>query len=143
LEDKLVVSNYVQVSGHCKIETGVWLSGMVLLHQFVTIGKWVYASGLAGINRDIAPFLLVSGHYPMRIRGVNKRGMVRAGLTEEQQKSVLEAYKKLYRSRGTLVNNAKELAQQDGLDENVKAMVDTIIKSSEHRYSRYLELFRH
>jgi UDP-N-acetylglucosamine acyltransferase len=143
LEDKLVLSNYVQISGHCKIETGVWLSGMVLLHQFVTIGKWVYASGLAGINRDIAPFLLVSGHYPMRIRGVNKRGMARAGLNEEQQKDVLQAYKKLYRSGGTLVSNAKELAQQDGLDENVKAMVDTILKSSEHRYSRYLELFRH
>jgi UDP-N-acetylglucosamine acyltransferase len=143
LEDKLVVSNYVQVSGHCKIETGVWLSGMVLLHQFVTIGKWVYASGLTGINRDIAPFLLISGHYPMRVRGVNKRGMIRAGLNEEQQKNVLHAYKKLYRSPGTLISNAKELAQQDGLDENVKAMVDTIIKSSEQRYSRHLELFRH
>ena len=37
LEDKIVMSNYVQISGHCKIETGVWLSGMVLLHQFITI----------------------------------------------------------------------------------------------------------
>jgi UDP-N-acetylglucosamine acyltransferase len=64
LEDHIVMSNYVQISGHCKIETGVWLSGMVLLHQFVTIGKWCYAAGLAGINRDIPPFLIVSGHYP-------------------------------------------------------------------------------
>jgi UDP-N-acetylglucosamine acyltransferase len=143
IENKIVMSNFVQVSGHCKIETGAWLSGMVLLHQFVTIGKWVYASGLAGINRDIAPFLLVSGHYPMRVRGVNKRGMIRAGLNEEQQKNVLHAYKKLYRSPGTLVNNAKELAKQQDLDENVKAMVDNILKSNEHRYSRYLESFRH
>jgi len=143
LEDKIVMSNFVQISGHCKIETGAWLSGMVLLHQFVTIGKWVYAAGMTGINRDIPPFLVVSGHYPPLIRGVNKRGMTRAGLSEEQQKNVLHAYKKLYRSPGTLLNNAKELAQKDGLDENVKAMVDTILKSSEHRYSRYLELFRH
>ncbi|MFA5240288.1 MAG: acyl-[acyl-carrier-protein]--UDP-N-acetylglucosamine O-acyltransferase, partial [Phycisphaerae bacterium] len=27
IEDKVVMSNYVQVSGHCRIETGVWLSG--------------------------------------------------------------------------------------------------------------------
>jgi len=60
LEDKIVISNYAQISGHCKIETGVWLSGMVLLHQFVTIGKWVYAAGLAGINKDVPPFLTVS-----------------------------------------------------------------------------------
>lgn len=143
LEDKIVMSNYVQISGHCKIETGVWLSGMVLLHQFVTVGKWCYASGLAGINHDIPPFLIVSGHYPLRVRGVNKRGLVRAGLTEQQQKKISEAYKKLYRKKGSLIENAKELAQQNSLDENVREMVDMVIKSNEHRFGRYLETFRH
>jgi len=142
LEDKIVMSNYVQISGHCKIETGVWLSGMVLLHQFVTVGKWCYASGLAGINHDIPPFLIVSGHYPLRVRGVNKRGLVRAGLTEQQQKNIYEAYKKLYRNKGSLIENAKELAQHNGLDKNVREMVDMILKSSEHRFGRYLETFR-
>ena len=143
LEDKIVMSNYVQISGHCKIETGVWFSGMVLLHQFITIGKWCYAAGLAGINRDVPPFLIVSGHYPPRVRGVNKRGLVRAGLNEQQQQEVIEAYKKLYRQDGTLLENAKALAAEGGLDENVRAMTDAIIKSNEHRYGRYLETFRH
>lgn len=143
LEDKIVMSNYVQVSGHCKIETGVWLSGMVLLHQFVTIGKWSYAAGLAGINKDVPPFLIVSGHYPPRVRGVNKRGMVRAGLNEEQQQKIFEAYHKLYRQGGALLENAKTLSQENGLDENVRAMIDTITKSSQHQYGRYLEIFRH
>ena len=139
IEDKIVMSNYVQISGHCRIETGVWFSGMVLLHQFVTIGKWCYAAGLAGINRDIPPFLIVSGHYPPRVRGVNKRGMERAGLSEQQQEKVFEAYQKLYRQNGTLLENARALAQEGGLDENVQAMIDIITKSSEHRYGRYLE----
>jgi UDP-N-acetylglucosamine acyltransferase len=144
LEDRIVMANYVQISGHCKIETGVWLSGVALLHQFVTLGKWCYAAGLAGVNRDIPPFLIVSGHYPPRIRGVNKRGMERAGLTEQQQQNVLDAYKKLYRTDGSsLLSNARLLAQDDGLDENVRAMVDMIIKSSEQRFGRYLEKFRH
>jgi UDP-N-acetylglucosamine acyltransferase len=143
LEDRIVLSNYVQISGHCRIETGVWLSGMVLLHQFVTIGRWCYAAGLAGINHDIPPFLIVSGHYPPRVRGVNKRGLTRAGLSEQQQQSICEAYHTLYRSGGTLLENAKALAQQDGLDENVRAMIDVITKSSEHRFGRYLERFRH
>jgi len=143
LEDKIVMSNYVQISGHCRIETGVWLSGMVLLHQFVTLGKWCYAAGLAGINHDVPPFVIVSGHYPPRIRGVNKRGLVRAGLSEQSQQKVIRAYKKLYRSDGVLLEKAKALAAEDALDENVAAMVDVIIKSGEHRFGRYLETFRH
>jgi UDP-N-acetylglucosamine acyltransferase len=142
LEDKIVMSNYVQISGHCKIETGVWLSGMVGLHQFVTMGKWCYAAGLSGINRDVPPFLTVSGHYPLKVRGVNKRGLKRAGLTEEQQQQVIDAYRKLYRKGGALLENAKALAQEDGLDENVQAMVDMIIRSSQHQFGRYLEKFR-
>jgi UDP-N-acetylglucosamine acyltransferase len=143
LEDKIVMSNYDQISGHCRIETGIWLSGMVLLHQFVTIGKWCYAAGLAGINHDVPPFLIVSGHYPPTIRGVNRRGLVRAGLSEEQQQKICEAYDKLYRQGGALLENAKALSQEDGLDENVRAMIDAITKSSEHRFGRYLEKFRH
>jgi len=143
LEDKIVMSNYSQVSGHCRIETGVWFSGMVVIHQFVTIGTWCYAAGLAGINRDIPPFLIVSGHYPPRIRGVNKRGLKRAGFSEKQQQNIFEAYEKLYRKGGSLLENVKALSQEDGLDENVRAMIDKIQKSSEHRYGRYLEKFRH
>jgi len=142
LEDKIVISNYCQMAGHCHLQTGVWLSGMVLLHQFVTIGKWCYAAGLAGINKDVPPFLTVSGHYPPRVRGVNKRGLIRAGLSQQQQRQIFEAYKKLYRQGGALLENAKLLAQQDGLDENVRAMTDMITKSSQQRFGRYLELFR-
>jgi UDP-N-acetylglucosamine acyltransferase len=144
VEDKVVMSNYTQLSGHCKIETGVWLSGMVLIHQFTIIGKWSYAAGMAGINHDIPPFLIVSGHYPPKIRGVNKRGLMRAGLDEQQQKAVMEAYRKLYRnSNRPLLENAKALSAEGGLDENVRAIVDAIIRSNEHRFGRYLESFRH
>ncbi|MBN2456759.1 MAG: acyl-ACP--UDP-N-acetylglucosamine O-acyltransferase [Sedimentisphaerales bacterium] len=143
IEDKTIISNYVQISGHCRIETGVWLSGMVAIHQFVTVGKWCYAAGLTGINRDIPPFLIVSGHYPPKVRGVNKRGMKRAGLTELQQQRVMEAYKKLYRrSEQPLLDRARDLAGQEGLDDNVHTMVEAIIRSSQHRFGRYLEQFR-
>lgn len=139
LEDKIVLSNYVQIGGHCRIETGAWLSGLAASHQFVTIGKWCYVAGLAGIIRDIPPFLIISGHYPQKVRGVNARGMVRAGLDEQQKENICRAYKKLYRQGSVLLENAKALAADDGIDENVKAMIDTITKSSEHRFGRYLE----
>ncbi len=142
LEDRLVLSNYVQISGHCRIETGVWLSGMVLLHQFVTVGRWCYAAGMAGLNHDVTPFTIVSGHYPPEVRGVNKRGLARAGLSEQQQENIIEAYKRLYRNGQPLLETATEMAAEQDHDENVRAMVDTIINSSKHRFGRYLETFR-
>jgi UDP-N-acetylglucosamine acyltransferase len=142
LEDKIVLSNYTQISGHCRLENGVWLSGVVAVHQFVTIGKWCYAAGFAGINHDVPPFVIVSGHYPPIVRAVNKRGMYRAGLNPQQQENIMTGFKRLYRTPGPLLSNAKALAAQDGLDENVRAMVDAIIKSSKHRFGRYLELSR-
>jgi acyl-[acyl carrier protein]--UDP-N-acetylglucosamine O-acyltransferase len=63
-------------------------------------------------------------------------------LAPEQQQRIYEAYRKLYRRGGALLENAKALAQEDTLDENVKAMVDAITKSSEHQFGRYLETFR-
>jgi UDP-N-acetylglucosamine acyltransferase len=143
LEDKLVLSNYVQVSGHSRIGIGAWLSGLVVTHQFITVGKWCYAAGLAGLNHDVPPFVIVSGHYPPKVRCVNKRGLDRAGLNEQQQANIFDAFKRLYRNGLPLLENAKALAQQDDIDENVRAMVDNIINSSKHRYGRYLETFRH
>jgi len=142
LEDKIVISNYSQISGHCKIETGVWLSGMVAVHQFVTFGKWCYAAGFSGVNHDVPPFVIISGHYPPEVRSVNKRGLNRAGFSQDQQNRITEAFKRIYRGEGPLLDRVRELAAEDGLDENVRAMIESIMKSSEHRFGRYLESMR-
>ncbi len=142
VDDKVVLSNYVQIGGHCKLEKGVWISGMAASHQFVTLGAWCFVAGLSGLARDIPPFLIVSGQHPPKIRGVNKRGLKRAGLTDEQQDHIYGAYKQLYRQPGTLLANAQTLAQQDGLDENVRVLIDAIFKSCQHRFGRYRETLR-
>jgi UDP-N-acetylglucosamine acyltransferase len=143
LEDRIVLTNCVQLAGHCHLETGVWLSGLVGLHQFVTIGRWAYAAGMSTLTRDVPPFVIVCGSYPLRVRGLNTRGLKRAGLSVQQQQAILDAYKKLYRQGGALLENAHRLAEQDGLDDNVRAMVEAIERSSQHRFGRYLESFRH
>lgn len=142
LDDNIVISNCTQISGHCKIETGAWLSGMVAVHQFVTIGKWCYAAGYTGINHDVTPFVIVSGHYPLEIRAINKRGLTRAGLTPEEQSSVFDAYKFIWRNNGPVLERVKELAEQGNLTEPVQAMVDSLLRGSKQRFGRHLELYR-
>jgi UDP-N-acetylglucosamine acyltransferase len=143
LGDKIVISNCTQISGHCKIETGAWLSGMVAVHQFVTIGKWCYAAGYTGINHDVPPFVIVSGHYPVEVRAINKRGLARAGLNEQQQAEVFKAYKFIWRSDEPVMERVKAMAARDGLDENVKAICEAMLRSSQQRFGRHLELHRH
>jgi len=142
LEDKIVISNYTQVSGHCKIETGVWLSGLVAIHQFCTVGRWCYAAGYTGINHDVPPFVIISGHYPHEVRALNKRGMTRAGLSEEQKAALFEAFKFIWRSDKPVLSQVHLLAEQDGLEEPVKALVESLLNSSRQRFGRYRELFR-
>jgi UDP-N-acetylglucosamine acyltransferase len=115
---------------------------MVAVHQFVTIGKWCYAAGFTGINHDVPPFVIVSGHYPVEIRAVNKRGLARAGLNEEQQRKIYEAFKFIWRSDEPVMERVKTLAVSEGLDENVKAICDAMLTSSTQRFGRHLELHR-
>ena len=142
VEDNIVLSNLVQIAGHVHIETGAWLAGLAASHQFVTIGKWSFIAGQAGLARDAPPFLIISGQHPPKVRGVNKRGLKRAGLSEQQQERINAAYRQLYRQGGTLLANAKTLAAQDGLDDNVRALVENIFRSCQHRFGRYLEVLR-
>jgi UDP-N-acetylglucosamine acyltransferase len=140
--DKVVLSNYVQIAGHVEIGTGAWFAGMSGSHQFVTVGRWSFITGLAGITRDVPPFLIISGHYPAKIRGVNKRGLLRAGLNPKQQEDIYAAYKQLYRRGSSLLANARALAEQNGIDENVRDLVESIFKSHQHRFGRYRESLR-
>lgn len=142
LEDKIVISNCTQVSGHCKIETGAWLSGMVAVHQFVTIRQWCYAAGYTGINHDVPPFVIVSGSYPMQVRAINKRGLARAGMDKDQQAKAMDAYKHIWRSGRPVMEAVKELSEQGDLDQSVQLIVNSLMKSSEQRFGRYLEQFR-
>ena len=143
VEDRVVLTNLVQVAGQCHLETGVWLSGVVGLHQFVTVGRWAYAAAFSMLTRDVPPFVIVCGTYTARVRGVNTRGLRRAGLNTDRQQRIVDAYRRLYRQGGTLLENARKLAEQDGRDENVGAMIEAIERSSRHRFGRYLESFRH
>lgn len=142
LEDDIIMSNYSQISGHCKIERGVWFSGMVTVHQFCTIGKWAYATGLTGINHDIPPYLIASGHYPCLVRAVNKRGLDRAGLSDDDKAAVMSTFRKVYRSEDTIIASATKLKEQGDLLPAANEIVDAILNGSKHRYGRYLESFR-
>ena len=144
VEDNAVIGNNCLFSGHCKVESNAWLSAKCGIHQFVTIGRFAYAAGLTTIPADVPPFVRVAGVYPFKVRGLNTIGLQRAGFSPESIEALDEAYRRLYRRRrGSIAQVLEEMLSLDGLDENVKYLLEFLQRSFQHRLGRYQELFRH
>jgi UDP-N-acetylglucosamine acyltransferase len=145
MEDHVVLANVCQIAGYCRIERNAWLSGCAGTHQFVTIGRFAYAAACAVMVYDIPPFVKVAGSYPCEVRGVNATGLRRAGVADESVAALGRACRRLYwRKDGqTLAAALTELAAQDGLDENVRYLLDAVQRSTQSRMGRYRERLRH
>jgi len=95
--------NYVGLSGGCRIDDRVILSGMSGLHQFVHIGRMAMIGGYCKVNNDIPPFVLVDGP-PMKIYGLNSVGLRRAGFSAELRTSLKQAFRLLCLENGSLID---------------------------------------
>ena len=114
-----VLSNSVQVAGHVKIEDNAIVGGCLGIHQFVHIGHLAMVGGMTRVDRDVPPFTLAEGH-PGRLRGLNRVGIKRSGLIENNlldQKLLQKIWNLLFKSDYVL-SNALDLALQEELDDS-------------------------
>lgn len=94
----IVFANSASLAGHVHVEDFAILGGFTLVHQFTRIGGYCMTSMGSAINRDVPPYLIVSGNYAEPI-GVNKIGLKRRGFSDEAIRAIINAYKLLVRSR--------------------------------------------
>jgi UDP-N-acetylglucosamine acyltransferase len=93
-----VIANLSIMGGHVKIEDDVGVSGLVAIHQFVTIGRLSYVGGWARVSMDVPPFMLVAGQGDQaRVVGVNSIALVRKGIPQETILALKRAHKILWR----------------------------------------------
>jgi UDP-N-acetylglucosamine acyltransferase len=90
--DGTLLANGVQLAGHVTVEEGANLSGLVAVHQFVTIGAMAFIGGCSRVNQDIPPYVMAVGN-PVELYGLNTVGLERAGIASD----TLVALKRLYR----------------------------------------------
>ncbi len=127
--DENIITNSVSLAGHVQIGDQCNLGGFTLVHQFTRIGSHAFTSMGAAINRDVPPFVMVSGNYA-RSYGINKIGLQRKGFSAEVIDAITRAYKLLVRKRAAreeALNQLKPLIEQ--FDE-VKLFVDFVQKSA-------------
>jgi UDP-N-acetylglucosamine acyltransferase len=92
--DRVVMTSFAGLSGHCEVEDGAILSGQSGVHQFVRIGRLAFLGANAGLGRDLPPFLIAQGH-PARLVGPNVVGLRRAGVPPEAREAIKRAFKLL------------------------------------------------
>ncbi|MFK7961785.1 MAG: acyl-ACP--UDP-N-acetylglucosamine O-acyltransferase [Phycisphaerales bacterium] len=100
LGDEIVIANQVMIAGHAVIESGASIGGGAGVHHFATIGACAFVGGLARINKDVPPFMLVEGN-PAEVRSCNVIAMSRRGFSDAEIEAIKDAYKRLYRTNGS------------------------------------------
>jgi UDP-N-acetylglucosamine acyltransferase len=142
LRSNIVIANGAQLAGHVHVEDGARISGLAAVHHFVTIGCCAFVAGMAKLSIDVPPFTMAEG-YPARIRGLNREGLRRRGLTAEAQEAIKEAYRLCYRAEINQEQAFKDLAER-GLDKFVEvAMLLEFLKATARgKHGRALEAER-
>ena len=121
----VIMSNSVQVAGHVVIEDRAVIGGCLGIHQFVHIGGLAMVGGMTRVVRDVPPYCLVEGH-PGRLRSLNKVGIRRSGLAEndkEEFQQLQEVWSLLFRSNYVL-KKSLELARENTLKPASKHLCD-------------------
>ncbi|PIE72586.1 MAG: acyl-[acyl-carrier-protein]--UDP-N-acetylglucosamine O-acyltransferase [Deltaproteobacteria bacterium] len=102
-----IMANVATLAGHVEIGNHANLGGLVAVHQFCRIGDYSYVGGMSGIALDVPPYVIMEGtRNRMRISGINKIGLRRAGMNRKTICQLEEAFKLLFRSPQLLLKDA-------------------------------------
>ncbi len=126
--NKIVFANSASLAGHVEVGDYAILGGFTLVHQFSRIAPHCFTSMGSAVNRDVPPYVIVSGNYAQP-HGINKVGLKRRGFSDESIRAIQNAYKLLVRShrpRDEAMNEVRPL--MDRFPE-VKLFVDFIVSS--------------
>jgi UDP-N-acetylglucosamine acyltransferase len=96
------------IGGHVIIADRAFISGGVMVHQFVHIGSYAMTGGNSKITQDVLPFMITDGN-PASVRGLNLVGLKRAGFTMEDIRALKQGYRLLFRREHALEANLAEM----------------------------------
>jgi len=110
----VIMANGATLGGHVQVADRVIIGGLTAVQQFIRIGEYAYIGGMSGLSSDIPPYVVMAGvRNQMRITGINRIGLRRAGFSAEDIKKLGQAYKIIFRSPELLLQDAlaKALAE--------------------------------
>ncbi|WP_442482135.1 acyl-ACP--UDP-N-acetylglucosamine O-acyltransferase [Aeoliella sp. SH292] len=95
--NNVILTNNVLLGGHVTVGDRACLGGGAAVHQHCNIGRVAMVGGLARLDQDVPPFMMVDGESNM-IVGLNRVGLRRAGVTPDERNEIKQAYQFIFRS---------------------------------------------
>ncbi|MHB1157153.1 MAG: acyl-ACP--UDP-N-acetylglucosamine O-acyltransferase [Phycisphaerales bacterium] len=94
--DRVIMANNVLLAGHVVVEDYAVVSGGAAIHHFVTVGRYAFIGGNAGVVHDCPPYMMSDGH-PAAVRSVNTIGLERHHFPASAIENLKEAYRLLFK----------------------------------------------
>lgn len=101
LGDHIIMANAASLGGHVVIGDWAILGGFTMAHQFSHIGAHSFCAMGSVINKDIPPYVTVSGH-PARTCGINSEGLRRRNFASQTIQQIKRGYKIIYKQQHTI-----------------------------------------
>ena len=112
LENNVIIAPSTGLGGFVTVEDKAFISGGVMVHQFVHIGSLAMLGGNAKITQDVLPYMICDGN-PAEISGLNKVGLRRAGFKMEDIRALKKAYQLIFNNESKLEQRLSTLSEQD------------------------------
>ncbi|MDX1917501.1 MAG: acyl-ACP--UDP-N-acetylglucosamine O-acyltransferase [Rickettsiaceae bacterium] len=93
--NNIIFANLVTLGGHVQVEDYVVIGGLSAVHQHVRIGAQAMIGGCTGVERDVAPFAVVTSERAY-IAGMNLLGLKRRGFAQDEILSLQTAFNTLF-----------------------------------------------
>lgn len=113
LGNKVIMANNATLGGHIIIDDGVFVSGLVAIHQYTRIGNYAFIGGGAILSGDVIPYGSVFGNRA-NLEGLNIVGMKRRGMERKTIHALRAAYRMLFAPEGTLQERIDDCAESYG-----------------------------
>ena len=112
LENNVIIAPSTGLGGFVSVEDKAFISGGVMVHQFVHIGSLAMLGGNAKITQDVLPYMICDGN-PANISGLNKVGLRRAGFKMDDLRALKKAYQLIFNNDSKLEQRLNSLSQQN------------------------------
>ncbi|MDX1902477.1 MAG: acyl-ACP--UDP-N-acetylglucosamine O-acyltransferase [Gammaproteobacteria bacterium] len=120
-----VFANNASLAGHVIVEDFAVMGGFAGVLQFCRMGKYSFASMGSMIDKDVPPFVKVSGYYAKPF-GLNSIGLTRRGFMPETIRGLRQAYRAIYRQGLTVKEALKSLEDMLPTCPDIKLLIDFI-----------------
>ena len=124
-----IFANNASLAGEVIVEDYVILSGFSGVFQSCRVGTQSFASMGSMIDKDVPPFVKVSGYYA-KPYGLNTVGLKRRGMSIETLLQLRRAYKVIYRKGLTVKEALKQLEEMVAICPEVRFYIDFIQRST-------------